>query len=119
MTFELSDFSITTIGYGEPTLWVAIALASVVAFLVGHVLGSTIGRVRDRWRRRVYGIPASGAVFVSLVVLTVMILDGLFSHYHRGMVCTVFVTPVLFIPGLVALAVERVAWRRAGEAQAG
>ena len=39
MTFDLSDFSITTIGYGEPTLWVAIALASVVAILVGHVLG--------------------------------------------------------------------------------
>ena len=86
MTFDLSDFSITTIGYREPTLWAAIAIASVVAILVGYVLGRTVGRVRDRWRRRVYGISASGALFASLVLLTVMILDGLFGRYHRGMV---------------------------------
>jgi hypothetical protein len=118
MSLDLSDFSMTSIHYGEPTLWAAVALATAAAVLVGHVLGKAIGRVRDRWRRWLFGILASGAAALLLVVLTVLILDGLFSHYHRGMVCTVFVTPALFIPALVAVAVERLAWIRAREARA-
>ena len=117
MTFDLSDFSMTTIGYAEPTLWAAVALASVIAMVAGHIIGVGFGRVRDHWRRRSYGLPASGLVSLLIVVLTVTILDGLFSQYHRGLVCTAFVAPVLLIPALIGVAVESRAWRRAREAR--
>jgi hypothetical protein len=114
MTFDLGDLaSITTITYAEPTLWASVILTSFVAVLVGHMLGHKLGHIRNGWRRRLYGVVISLVVAVLLVVATVVLLDLLFSRYHRGMVCTVFVTPALFLPPLIGLLAERVAWRRA------
>ena len=116
MTFDLNA-SITTIGYGEPTLWAAVAFATVIAIGLGLLVGAAFGRIGDRWRRRVYGLPASGAVALLVVVLTVVMLGWLFNYFHGGMVCTVFITPALFLPAAVGIVVECVAWRHARRAQ--
>ena len=116
MTFDLNA-SITTIGYGEPTLWAAVAAATFIAIVLGRLMGAAFGSIGDRWRRRVYGLPASGAVALLVVVLTALMLSWLFSHYYGGMVCTVFVTPALFLPAAVGIIVESVAWRRARRTQ--
>ena len=112
MSFDLSDLSITTIGYSEPTLWAAIVLSSIVAVSVGLVLGRTFGQVRDRWRRRLYGGLVSVVGALAFVVFTVLALETFWAHYHRGTVCTAFVTPVLLLPMLLGLAAERLAWTR-------
>jgi hypothetical protein len=109
MTFDL-DLSIMTIGYREPTLWAAVLLGSSVAVALGYLAGGICGAMRDRWRRRVYGVPASMVLAIGILVVTVVLLDWLFSHYHRGMVCTAFVTPALFIPMMIGLVAECVAW---------
>jgi hypothetical protein len=113
MSFDLSDFSIMTIGYREPTLWAAVALGSGIAIAFGYLAGGAFGGIRDRWRRRLYGVAASGLLALAIVVVTVSLLDWLFIHYHRRMVCTVFVTPALFLPAILGLFVESIAWRRA------
>ena len=110
MSFDLSDLGITTIGFAEPTLWGAVVLASLVAILVGLLMGRTVGQFGNQppW----YSLPMSGVVAFLLFPLTILIMDGLFSLFHRGMVCTVFVTPVLLIPSAVVLVTQRVARRR-------
>ena len=113
MSFDLSELRITTIDYSEPTLWAAVLLSSVVGLLVGVALGSRFGRVRDRWRRRVYGGLATCIAALSVVVFTVLVLETLWAHYHQGTVCTAFVTPVLLLSMVLGLAAERLAWRRA------
>lgn len=111
------DLSIVTIGYSEPTLWAAVAIATALAILAGHLLGRALGRIHDPWRRRLYGLPASGLGSLAIVVVTVVLLDQIFSHYHRGMVCTAFVTPALFLPAVVGMVVECLSWTSARRAQ--
>jgi ABC-type dipeptide/oligopeptide/nickel transport system permease component len=110
MTF---DFRIITIGYGEPTLWVAVALCGLVAVILGRWVGVWIGRMQDRWRRHVYGGVFTVAIAIPLILLPHVLLYALFSETTEGaMVCPVFVGPALLIPMFLGMGAEAIAWRQ-------
>lgn len=108
MTFDLR---IITVGYGEPTLWAAILVTSVVAVAAGIAIGKRFGR-------RALGPPkwATGAAVglllaLALVVIAHLLFSVLFSVATDGaMVCTYIVGPALLLPAAVALLAQAIAW---------
>ena len=106
------DLRIITISYDEPTLWVSVVLSALVAVLLGRRVGLWIGRIQDRWRRRVYGGLVTGATIVALLLLPDLLLYPLFSVKTGGaMVCPAFVSPALLVPALLGVGAEAIAWR--------
>lgn len=115
MDFGIS-WSISTITYREPLLWVAVILGAGVSWLLTAGLGRLI--------RRKAGAPRSLA-FIPLVVTipigmicAVLSLGILFSVIRGGNVCAYFVRPAFFLPPVTAVfSAVRHAWSKPASIQ--
>jgi hypothetical protein len=86
--------SVNCISYGEPLLWVSIALASIVGCALGSIL---LRRAREKSRI----IKQLGVALIVAVPLTLLasyvLLAVMYAVVRGGAVCVQFVRPALLL----------------------
>ncbi len=106
MPFDLRA-SILTISLREPALWLALLVASLVAWFLGSGLGKLTALVTDPWRRRLYMAPVwlvGMFVFFVLPNVVVSIVYAVMHPGYRGaIVCVVTVWPTFVLPAALGV----------------
>jgi hypothetical protein len=106
------DLRIMTIGFSEPTLWVAVAATGMGGIAAGLALGMRIGRRPPGVTQWAAGLWLGLLLALLIAVNTHVVFSVLFSATTGGaMGCTYIVGPVLLLPAVTAIAAEALAWR--------
>lgn len=102
---DFGGFSISCIGYGEPTLLAALTITSVLCWLGGSGFAQLLRLIQDPWRRVICLGPVGLLFFLLGLVLPIVTLNVLFRQVHggRSSVCTHYVWPALLMPAVLFL----------------